>query len=127
MNKLVIAGATGFIALTAIVGVAGGANAATLSSSTSTPAHAKATVASVQATSATRTSKLIERDQRWSRISTRRLPWEGASVVAMEEPSGCTATEVERARTLKFSSTTVMRGVPGNIPWTLISCTPVEV
>jgi len=59
MNKLVMAGATGFIALTAIVGVAGGANAATLSSSTSTPAHAKATVASVQAASATRTSKLI--------------------------------------------------------------------
>jgi len=59
MNKLVIAGATGFIALTAIVGVAEGANAATLSSSTSTPAHAKATVASVQAASATRTSKLI--------------------------------------------------------------------
>jgi hypothetical protein len=59
MNKLVIAGATGLIALTAIVGVAGSANAATLSSSTSTPAHAKATLASVQAASATRTSKLI--------------------------------------------------------------------
>ena len=56
MNKIVMAGATGFIALIAIVGVAGGANAATLSSSTSTPAHAKATV---QAASATRTSKLI--------------------------------------------------------------------
>jgi hypothetical protein len=59
MNKLVIAGATGFIALTAIVGVVGGANAATLSSSTSPPTHAKATVASVKAASATRTSKLI--------------------------------------------------------------------
>lgn len=59
MNKLVIAGATGIIALTTIVGIAGGANAATLSSSTSTPTHAKATVSSVQAASATRTSKLI--------------------------------------------------------------------
>lgn len=59
MNKLVIAGATGFIALTAIVGVAGVANASTLSSSISTPTHSKATVASVQAGSATRTSKLI--------------------------------------------------------------------
>jgi hypothetical protein len=59
MNKVVVSGAIGFIALTVIVGVASGANAATLSSSTSTPAHAKATVASVQAASATRTSKLI--------------------------------------------------------------------
>jgi hypothetical protein len=59
MNKLVIAGATGLIALTVIVGIAGTANAATLSSSTSTPAHTKATLASVQAASATRTSKLI--------------------------------------------------------------------
>ncbi|MEP6481811.1 MAG: hypothetical protein ABJA94_07375 [Rhodoglobus sp.] len=59
MNRLVIAGATGFIALAAVAGVAGSANAATLSSADSAPAHAKATVASVQAASATRTSKLI--------------------------------------------------------------------
>jgi hypothetical protein len=58
MNKLVTVGATGLIALTAVIGVAGSANAATLSS-TSTPAHAKPTLASVQAASATRTSKLI--------------------------------------------------------------------
>jgi hypothetical protein len=59
MNKLVIAGAAGLIAFTAIVGIVGSANATTLSSWTSPPAHAKATLASVQAMSARRTSKLI--------------------------------------------------------------------
>ncbi len=54
MNKIVIAAATGLIAITSAVGVAGSASAATTA-----PTPPKHTLAQVQSASATRTDKLI--------------------------------------------------------------------